>query len=85
MCNALVRRSHRFIKFPTAQGIEENKTTFYNIGNLPNIFGLIDGTHVRIIAPSQHEDQFVNRKWYHSNNVQVVLNADSQFINIFVK
>jgi hypothetical protein len=40
---------------------------------------------VRIIAPSQHEDQFVNRKGYHSINVQVVVNADSQFINIVAK
>jgi len=85
VCNALVRRSHRFIKFPTAQGIEENKRKLYDIGNFPNIFGLIDGTHVRIIAPSQHEDQFVNRKGYHSINVQVVVNADSQFINIVAK
>ena len=85
VCNALVRRSHRFIKFPTAQGIEENKRQFYDIGNFPNIFGLIDGTHVRIIAPSQHEDQFVNRTGYHSINVQVVVNADSQFINIVAK
>ena len=80
VCNALVRRSHRFIKFPTAQGIEENKRKFYDIGNSPNIFGLIDVTHVRIIAPSQHEDQFVNRKGYHSINVQVVANADSHFL-----
>ena len=85
VCNTLVRRSHMFIKFPTAQGIEENKRKFYDIGNFPNIFGLIDGTHVRIIAPSQHEDQFVNRKGYHSINVQVVVNADSQFINIVAK
>ena len=83
VCNALVRRSHRFIKFPTAQGIEENKRKFYDIGNIPNIFGLIDGTHVRIIAPSQHEDQFVNRKGYHSINVQVVVNADSH--SLFTK
>jgi hypothetical protein len=40
---------------------------------------------VRIIAPSQHGDQFVNRKGYHSINVQVVVNADSQFINIDAK
>jgi hypothetical protein len=40
---------------------------------------------VRIIAPSQHEDQFVNIKGYHSINVQVVVNADSQFINIVAK
>ena len=40
---------------------------------------------MRIIAPSQHEDQFVNIKGYHSINVQVVVNADSQFINIVAK
>jgi hypothetical protein len=66
---------------PIAQGIQENKRKFYDIGNFPNIFGLIDGTYVRIIAPSQHEDQFVNRKEYHSINVQVEVNADSRFIN----
>ena len=81
VCNALVRRSHRFIKFPIAQGIQENKRKLYDFGNSPNIFGLTDGTYVRIIAPSQHEDQFVNRKDYHSINVQVVVNADSRFIN----
>jgi arginine repressor len=77
VCNALVRRSHRFIKFPTTQGIEVNKRKLYDICNFPNIFGLIGGTDVRIIAPSQHEDQFVNRNEYHSINVQVVVNADS--------
>ena len=62
--NALVRRPHRFIKFPTVQGIEENKRKFYDIGNFQNIFGLIDGTHVRIIAPSQHGDKFVNMSYF---------------------
>jgi hypothetical protein len=40
---------------------------------------------VWIIAPSQHEDQFVNSKGYHSINVQVVVNAESQFMNIVAK
>jgi hypothetical protein len=44
--NALVRRSHRFIQFPIAQGIAENKRKCYDIGNFPNIFGLIDDTPV---------------------------------------
>ena len=38
VCNALVRRSHWFIKLHTTQDIEENKRTFYDIGNFPNIF-----------------------------------------------
>ncbi|CAG2242663.1 HARBI1 [Mytilus edulis] len=85
--NALVRRAPKFIKFPSGQVIEENKVKFYAVANFPNILGLIDGTHVRIIAPSnsQHEEQFVNRKVYHSINVQVIVNVDSQFINVVVK
>jgi hypothetical protein len=63
VCNALVRRSHRFIKFPIAQGIQENKRKFYDIGNFPNIFGLIDGTYVRIIAPSLL-NALCDRKFY---------------------
>ncbi|XP_063404190.1 putative nuclease HARBI1 [Mytilus trossulus] len=83
--NALVRRAPKFIKFPSGQVIEENKVKFYAVANFPNVLGLIDGTHVRIIAPSQHEEQFVNRKCYHSINVQVIVNSDSQFINIVAK
>ncbi|CAC5400795.1 HARBI1 [Mytilus coruscus] len=83
--NALVRRAPKFIKFPSGHVIEENKVKFNAVANFPNVLGLIDGTHVRIIAPSQHEEQFVNRKGYHSIKVQVIVNADLQFINIVAK
>ncbi|CAC5403276.1 HARBI1 [Mytilus coruscus] len=84
--NALVRRAHKFIKFPSGHVIKENKVKFYAVANFfPNVLELIDGTHVRIIAPLQHEEQFVNRKGYHSIIVQVIVNADSQFINIVAK
>ncbi|CAC5410350.1 HARBI1 [Mytilus coruscus] len=83
--NALVRRAPKFIKFPSGHVIEENKVKFYAVANFPNVLGLIDRTHVRIIAPSQHEEQFVNWKGYHSINVQVIVNANSQFINIVAK
>ena len=32
----------------------------------------IDGTHVRIQSPSNNEPNYVNRKGYHSVNVQIV-------------
>ena len=32
------------------------------IAGIPVVMGAIDGTHIRIIAPSQDEDIFVNRK-----------------------
>ncbi|VDI18679.1 Hypothetical predicted protein [Mytilus galloprovincialis] len=44
--------------------------------------GAIDGTHVRIQAPSEDEASFVNRKGVHSVNVQAVCDAKGKFTNI---
>jgi hypothetical protein len=38
------------------------KEKFFELGGFPNVVGLVDGTHVRIIAPSVHEEAYVNRK-----------------------
>ncbi|CAC5359658.1 HARBI1 [Mytilus coruscus] len=44
--------------------------------------GAIDGTHVRIQAPSEDEPSFVNRKGVHSVNVQAVCDVRGKFTNI---
>ncbi|XP_070397508.1 putative nuclease HARBI1 [Dermacentor albipictus] len=35
------------------------------------VVGAIDGTHVRIQAPGEHEEAYVNRHFYHSINVEL--------------
>ena len=68
---ALSRKMNQFIKFPQSQ--EERDTVkqgFYEIANFPCVIGCVDGTHIKIIAPSQNEPDFVNRKRVHSINVQ---------------
>jgi hypothetical protein len=68
---ALSRKMNQFIKFPQSQ--EERGTVkqgFYEIANFPCVIGCVDGTHIKIIAPSQNEPDFVNRKRVHSINVQ---------------
>lgn len=37
----------------------------------PNVIGCIDGTQIPIKAPSANEGDYVNRKSFHSINVQV--------------
>lgn len=39
---------------------------------MPGVCGCIDGTHVSIIKPKDNEERFLNRKRYHSLNVQMV-------------
>ncbi|XP_069192090.1 putative nuclease HARBI1, partial [Procambarus clarkii] len=48
-----------------------------NISRFPNVIGAIDCTHVPIKAPKVEENIYVNRKQYHSLNIQVVSNPDN--------
>merc|ERR1712071_364876 len=58
---------------------------FAEIANMPGVFGCIDGTHVRISRPYEWEASYVNRKGYHSINVQGVCDAKYKFIDLTVK
>ena len=43
----------------------------YAQDGLEHVIGCIDCTHVKIIAPTDYEHEYVNRKNQHSINVQV--------------
>jgi hypothetical protein len=61
--NALCSRAGDYISFPT--GVEDllnSKLRFNKVARFPNVIGAIDCTHVPILAPSQHEEAYVNRK-----------------------
>ncbi|XP_062602602.1 putative nuclease HARBI1 [Saccostrea cucullata] len=76
----------RYIKFPTdAQTIHRHKTDFHAIANFPGVLGAIDGTHVRILRPTVNEEEFVNRKNFHSINVQLVVGAHYHILDIVAK
>lgn len=53
------------------------------MAGFPSIVGIVDGTHIRIQAPSlEIEREFVNRKNQHSVNVQVVVDYRGCFTNV---
>jgi len=47
------------------------KRGFFAISGMPGVVGAVDGTHILITCPFNHEKAYVNRKNYHSLNVQV--------------
>lgn len=51
--------------------IMQNFEESFPAPGFPRIIGLIDGTHIRIRAPTKNPDAYVNRKKYHSLNTQV--------------
>lgn len=53
--------------------ILEISTSFEDEGRFPGVIGLIDGTHIRIRAPENEPEAYINRKKFRSLNVQVEL------------
>ncbi|RVE41269.1 hypothetical protein evm_014081 [Chilo suppressalis] len=79
--NIIIR--NKYIKFPqTPAQRNANKLRFYNKFGFPGVIGCIDGTHVAIVRPNEHEDRYYCRKNYHSLNVQLICNADMDIISV---
>lgn len=59
----LVRVANNYIFMPTNQGaLNEIKRGFHEIAGFPNTIGALNGTHIKIKAPSTDEHLYVNRK-----------------------
>ncbi|XP_061166748.1 putative nuclease HARBI1 [Saccostrea echinata] len=61
------------------------KKDFYGIAHFPNTVGAIDCTHIRMKAPTTAEHIYVNRKNYHSINIQGVCDSTLKFLNVVAR
>ncbi|XP_018396136.1 PREDICTED: putative nuclease HARBI1 [Cyphomyrmex costatus] len=68
--HALYSHLNAFIKWPDAERADEISTYIKNKYKFPKVIVAIDGTHVKIAAPKLHADAYINRKGYHSIQVQ---------------
>ena len=83
---ALCKLAKVAITFPTSQQqLTANKLAFHSIAAFPNVVGCIDCTYVRIKAPSEAEDAYVNRKGVHTVNIQAVCDAEMKVLNVVTK
>lgn len=57
--------------YTKAQSRQEISTAVEEASGIPNVMGMIDGTHISIRAPVKHPEVYVCRKKFHSINVQV--------------
>ena len=55
------------------------------MGGFPSCILVVDGFHVRVCTPYVDEDDFVNRKNFHSINVQGMTDPDCKFADIVAK
>ncbi|VDI63605.1 Hypothetical predicted protein [Mytilus galloprovincialis] len=78
----LVAMKDDFISWPDNQRKNLIRAGFYEKAAFPNVVGCIDGTHIRITGPSIDEPAFVNRKGFHSINVQAICDHEGRFTNI---
>ncbi|XP_055999383.1 putative nuclease HARBI1 [Ostrea edulis] len=80
--DAILRVRQQFIVFPRDAQARKTKQEFIKIAGFPNTLGCGDGTFIRIIAPSENEPDFVNRKGFHSLNVQMVCDTNFKFTSV---
>ncbi|KAJ8309921.1 hypothetical protein KUTeg_011786 [Tegillarca granosa] len=57
--SAVCRLSRTYIKFPTGQYLSDTKKKFFELAGFPQVAGCIDGTFIRIIAPSENEQNYM--------------------------
>ncbi|KAJ1205040.1 hypothetical protein NDU88_000475 [Pleurodeles waltl] len=83
--SALLKHMRSYIVFPPVDDLATVKGDFYALGHIPNIIGVIDGTHVACVLPCRNEQVHRNQKSYHSLNVQIVCLADQYFSHVNAK
>lgn len=78
---------YRFIRLPkTPEEIMEQKVQFYSLARFPKVIGAIDCTHIKLQSPSrEYGEQYRNRKGYFSLNIQALVNANLEFLDVVAR
>lgn len=78
---ALCHHMNNYMCMPSINVQNTNRQKFHAIAGFPDVVGCVDGTQIRIKAPTVDENAFVNRKGFHSLNTQVIFDPSLCFLN----
>ena len=85
VCRTIVRLlAAEYIQMPTGHRLRDVVRGFRDICRLPRIGGAVDGTHIPIVAPSIHPQDYYNRKSFYSVVLQGTVDCDLLFTNVFI-
>jgi hypothetical protein len=85
ICDAIVELLfHDYIRQPSGREIQRSIDGFERICGFPQVAGAIDGTHIEIGFPTECLEDYVNRKGFHSIQLQAVVDSSLRFTDIFV-
>ena len=73
------------IKFPNLHEQSQLQQSFLEKCGFPLVVGCIDYSHVSIVAHSNNEEIYVNRKNEHSINIQAICDSDLKFMDVVAK
>ena len=79
-CAALVETVHSLTLQKPNNDCDIQK--FEQQQGIPQVGGAIDGTHLPIIAPYDHPDEYYNRKSFHSVILQAVVDSFMYFTDM---
>ncbi|XP_029443008.1 putative nuclease HARBI1 [Rhinatrema bivittatum] len=83
---AMMKRMRKYIMHPTDPvELQQIRSGFMGIAEMPNVLGAIDCTHIVFIPRSEEESSVQNRKHFHSMNVQVICDAHLWILNVVAK
>ena len=65
--------------------LQKNISDFQQIAEMRKVVGAVDGSHIPTIAPAYDEYAFVNRKQFHSINMQAICDASLVFEDVVAR
>ena len=74
---------HRFFHLPEGDNARNTIQKFEEQRGFPGVLGAINGSHIPIEAPIKDPEQYINRKGFHSLQLQVVCDMEMMFIDVF--